>query len=396
MTAPHGHPPEYRVHGHSTEHGPRFVGTIVTVGALALVAAVGVAGHAVYQRMNAPHSASWDPSGESPADPPTGQIDPQNHDKHRELAKSSDSQLRKLSQYEKQYGYGFAGNILRTGMPHTLEDATKQGDAMAKRLKEYKKQGIQPTVLFEPSHNTASGNQLDLKTLNNKKNTEQYQAVMDTYFAEIQNAGVTDKDMGVWVPFPTPDVAAGKKGGVTDPELFKQNAVPVMQAIKTHFREALVAVTFDPQHDGAAYVDGIPDGLVDIVGIQSFPESPYDHPSDYLSAQSAMAAASKAGAREIWFNTGSAAEYRQPNGSMLSASTADRADQLKGVFDEMGEASKKGFGVYVNIVVEDDSKRGGSNWGYSNPADISLMKTALADAQQVHYPVMFYDGIGAK
>lgn len=396
MTAPHGHPPEYRVHGHSTEHGPRFMGTILTVGALALVTAVGIGGHAIYQRMNAPHSANWDPSGQSPPDAKTGQVDSQNHDKHRELGKSSDPQLRKLAQYEKQYDYGFADNVLLTGMPKTMEDATKQGDAMAKRLKEYKKQGIQPTVLFAPNHNTAGGTPLDLKKMNDYKNTEQYQAVMDAYFAEIQQAGVTDEEMGVWVPLPTPDIAAGKKDGVTDPKLFKNNAVPVMQAIKTHFRGALVGVTFDPQHDGTAYVDGIPEGLIDIVGIQAFPDSPYDHPSDYLSAQSAMATASKVGAKEIWFNTGSAGEYRQPDGSMQSASTADRADQLKGVFDEMGEASKKGFGVYVNLVVEDDSHRGGSDWGYSNPADIGLMKTALADAQQVGYPVMFYDGIAAK
>jgi hypothetical protein len=331
-----------------------------------------------------PHSVPWDASGESKPDAKTGQIDPQNHNVHKGLPKSHDPQLRKLAQYEKQYDYGFAGNITRVGMPRNRDEAQKQSADMVKRLQEYKRQGIQPVVFFEARQEGGHETPLDLKKLNDHKHTKEYKIVMDEYFANIAQSGITDQEMGVWMPLPTPNNSGGKKDGVVDPAIFKRNAVPVMQAIKTHFNNAEVGITLDSAHPTLKYVD--------VVGFHYYPNNAIDNAAEHSLAQTAMQTASRVGAKKIMLDTGTASAYRQHNGSMESASVAERGAQLAGVFTQAQETIKAGYDTFINIAVENDANSGGSNWSYAGPNETGLMKLGLQDAAQAGIPVTFYDG----
>jgi hypothetical protein len=245
---------------------------------------------------------------------------------------------------------------------------------------------------MEARSNDAHQTPYDPNTLNDKHHTGQYTSAISEYFMDLANNGISSEDMGTWYPMPGPNVPTGKKGEVTDPDVFKRNAIPVMQKIKEHFRDAKVGVYVDATQPSGDYVYGVPEGLIDVIGVAGFPDSPDANPAKYLPLDEAVSTAKMAGASGIMLNTGTAASFRQSDGSYVSTTSSSRGTQMAGVFGEAQYLqTKQDFNVSVNFVVQNDHP-GGNDWGYHSAADVNLMQNALGLASQANIPVSFYDG----
>jgi len=387
--------PEYVSHSHMPEAHGVGVSKRVIVG---LLAVTGLAAGGLYSIVDAVsehyHQTSIDPGWDAGGlSTPTPGARPEVTDTHpvpEHMTKAADAQLKRLQQYEKQFKYGVDSNILRTGMPRNAEQAQAQAKDMAAELKKYKQQGIKPVVFMEARTNDSHQTPFDPATLNDKKHAGQYHDAISTYFQDLANDGISSEDMGTWYPMPGPNMPGGPDHKVTDPDVYKRNVIPVAQKIKEHFRDAQVGVYVDAAQPSADYVYGVPEGLIDAVAGGGFPDSPNADPAKYLPVSNLLDTAQTAGAKTVMFNTGTAAEFRQSNGSYTPSTSAERGTQMAGVFNEAQGLQKQGFSVRVNFVVEND-KPSGNDWGYHSPADVNLMQNALGLATQADIPVTFYE-----
>jgi hypothetical protein len=323
------------------------------------------------------------------------------------MGKSHDPQLAKLAKYGEALNCDFDTNMFFVGMPETREEAEQQATETAGRLQEYAKFNIKPLVIMEPTYKGGK-ERTDLRILNNAKNSEEYHERLDTYFRTLRQAGITDEQMGTWVPFPEPNLPEWKDG-VTSPDVFRNNFVPVAQAIKTHFRNAHVSIMLDSATypDGDVkyakgtnnptallpYVTGIPEQdsspLVDSIGLQGFPWELTDGAADYLPAQSALVCAARLGLKQAWLNTGSFSR-RKEGDQTIAVSPQLRATQLAGALGQAVAIQKAGVAVRVNVFAQNDFPKS-PDWSYSTPQDVFVLKEGVKVAKQLGILVSLFD-----
>jgi hypothetical protein len=375
----------------------------------AAVVAAGVAG--IVDRANdGDPTRGWPAASASltpPADAPylASPEAPKPGETHKDLGKSKDPGLKAVAALEKKTGYRIESNMLFAGMPRNPEEATAQADEMAARLKEYANRGVKPVVVMEPTY--ADGAKLiDTKKISDAKHQEQFHQTMDVYFGELRTnpAGLTDEQMGTWVPFPEPNIPEWA-GGNTDPGVFKKNFTVVSQNLKAHFRDAKASVMLDsatyanndwnnPDYGSEAlkrYVSGIPEGLIDSVGFQGFPFSKNDNPNTFLNAQPAAELAEAAHTKNIWLNTGSYGSiYNEQTKKREAADTLQRAETLVAESKTAATLQQAGFNVSVNIFAAPASSPDAPDWSYKTPMDQSVLSGTLNAASAAGIPVSVF------
>ena len=152
----------------------------------------------------------------------------------------NDAQLALLKPYEKETGV--APRMMDfIGFPENQENAVSLAESMAGALQAWHKAGVQPIVIMEPTFNDGN-TPMDLYAFHNGD----YNGALDTFFATLHELGVTDEEMGTWVPFPEPNTP-GWDNGVTSPALFISNTTTVAEACKRYFPNTPISVMLDSQ-----------------------------------------------------------------------------------------------------------------------------------------------------
>jgi hypothetical protein len=323
----------------------------------------------------------------------------------------NDPQLRLLKWYEKEVGV--APRMMDfIGFPNSRENAVSLAESMAGTLQAWHKAGVQPLVIMEPTFN-------DGKTLMDldKFHEGGYNEALDTFFATLHELGVTDEEMGTWVPFPESNTPTWKNG-VTDPALFVSNTTTVAEACKRYFPNTSISVLLDSQtflpspdpnwNDGTMdptallqYLNFKP-GLIDSFGLQGYSWDNQDSASTYLSAQAAIAGAHQLGIKRVWFTTGTASEIHNPNGEgLINASNARRTQVFSQILDQVIATQNSGYTVELMNVFGQDTLNTGSNDGgtadynYDATGALGVLRTAVSNENAHGIPVTIFDAPGS-
>lgn len=309
-----------------------------------------------------------------------------------------------LKRYERETGV--APEMMKfITMPGSVTEAREQATALAGSLKTWSNSNASPMIIMEPTLD--SGDNLDL----NKLGDGAYDAAFDTYFCTLKESGITDKEMGTWVPLPEPNLPEWK-GGVTDPELFARNITKIAGSIKKYFPKAPVSIMLDsttylpsPDPDwnngstSTAQLEkyvSIKPGLIDSFGFQGFTWTNEDAPNDYLNADAAIACARRLGVKNVWFNTGTYKKTHNPDDDKhpLIASNARRESILNGVLEQAKTVQAAGLHVdTINIFAQNtfDGSDGTADFTYTKPEEVALLKSFVAKANADEMPVTIFD-----
>ena len=296
------------------------------------------------------------------------------------LQKAADPGLEKLAEYEVAGKGGFGGMMIFTQMPGSGEQATAQAGSMATALKEYSSFGIKPLVIIEPT--LENGAIIDFSDFA----AGIYDAGLENYFSVLRWEGISDSQMGMWVPFPEPNTDSwGVKNA--KPADFERAFNDYAVVFKKYFPAAQLSLLLDNQtydylrNDYAStplepYLKIIDKLNVSSFGFQGFPWAPKatsgDHltadAAEFLSAARAIEAAKSLGVTSIWFNTGTfAAMYATDPANRVAVSPAQRTAILNSILGQARAAKKAGFGVSINIFAQNKSNEEEAiDWSYWN------------------------------
>jgi hypothetical protein len=310
--------------------------------------------------------------------------------KHAGLASSNSPELRKLAQYELIAGGAIAtGMMFFTDTPITHQQALDNSAYVVGELKEFAKFGITPIVIMEPTTDDGALNY-------GAYESGSYDSALNTFYSSIQSAGITDQQMGVWVPFPEDNAPLW---GNTDPAVFAANVTRTVQIQKEYFPDSLASILLNGNTYQASdtdwangiysslvpYVATIPKGLIDSFGLQGFPWDPPNNGggksiSDatiFLPSNLATEAAKTLGVQKIWFNTGTyGSKYTSNKSQAISVPALKRQQTLSTVIRQVKKLQGSGYSVTVNLFSADKSSlEEATNWSYwSDPANTGSNK----------------------
>jgi len=307
---------------------------------------------------------------------------------HPELSLSKNTSLKKLAEYE-QLCDGSAVDSLMVfiAMPTTKEEALQQASTSVETLTEFSKHGIVPLVVFEPSFSSST-------VISDIKNGL-YDLAFQTYFSVLKTSGITDEQMGTWVPFPEANTPAWHN---TSPSDFTANVKKVATFQKEMFPNSKTSVLLNSwsyQSDDSSwsrgepksllpYVTDLPHSLIDSFGLQGFPykapanETPMNRltVTEFLPGHLAREAAEKLGVRTIWLNTGTFSHmHTGSQETEVQLSAEERSGILAAILKEATSIQKDKFTTYVNLFAQDksgaDEQVDWSYWPSSRPASES-------------------------
>jgi hypothetical protein len=300
---------------------------------------------------------------------------------HAGMESSSNPQLRKLAEYEAVCEGSFTDKtMIFTNMPTTTSEARRQAVEMTATLTEFAKHSVTPLVIFEPTD--AQGELLDLENLDKGI----YDGAFAAYYQGLKDGGITDKTMGMWVPFPE---ANAPMWGTTDPAVFAANVNHVVKQQKQYFPKSQASILLNSQSYEAddlewrhgtysslvPYVKDIQPGLISSFGYQGFPwlppandseSKPITDPHAFLQPDLAKDAADALDIKHIWFNTGTfgTAHAGDPS-TEITMKAQERRQLLEDILKQVGELDRDGYEVAVHIFAEDKSGvKEGIDWSY--------------------------------
>jgi hypothetical protein len=296
------------------------------------------------------------------------------------LQKTDDPGLEKLAEYEIAGKGEFGGMMIFAQMPVSGEQAAAQAESMAAVLKKYSSFDIKPLVVIEPI--LESGAIIDFSDFG----AGSYDTPLENYFSVLRREGISDSQMGMWVPFPEPNTDSwGVKN--SKPADFVRAFNDYAAVFKKYFPGAQLSLLLDNQtydyrrndYAGAPlepYLAGIGKSNISSFGLQGFPWAPgaasNDRPiydaAEFLSAAPAIEAAKSLGVASIWFNTGTfAAMYAADPVNRAVASPAQRAAILASILGQANTVKKAGFDIAINIFAQNKSKEAEAiDWSYWN------------------------------
>jgi hypothetical protein len=302
------------------------------------------------------------------------------------LREANDPGLRKLAEYETATGGVFSQMMIFTQLPVLENSAADQAASMAAQLKDYAALGVKPLVIVEPS--TDDGGVVNFS----KFAAGLYLQPLNEYFKALKLKGISDAQMGTWVPFPEPNTDSWGRDN-SSPADFAAAFNSYAAVFKKYFPAASLSIMLDNQtynyltgdyEDGslAVYLDGINKSYVSSFGLQGFPWAPARGLDDgsvidasvFLGAGRAIAGAKALGVNSIWFNSGTfGAMYAQDPQKTVAMDAGRRGAILDSIFAQANEAKAAGFNVMVNIFAQNKSREDEAiDWSYwSAPADIN-------------------------
>jgi hypothetical protein len=304
---------------------------------------------------------------------------------HTNMDQSTAPELQAVAQYEKTLGKGVKEAMLFADTPRTTAEATEQAADMAARLREFKRFDITPLVVFEPQAGDAA-------LIPDAFNRGSYDAPVDAYFAHLKEQGIDDAALGTWVWFPeanTPEFSAD-----TTPKLFVSNVARMARLQKKHFPDSRASIMLDSlsykpgdtnwetgdYRSLKPYMQGLPRGLIDSLGVQGLPwRPPADspdtirklYPPDFFPQKIITEAAKALGTSDIWINTGTFSRMYAGNPTSEVALTApDRKEILDGIVLVSGGLRKAGYKVTVNMFAGNKANLlEGTDWSYRLGSD---------------------------
>ncbi len=314
-----------------------------------------------------------------------------------DLLKSTDPHLRKLGEYQVVCSSKVTDTVMIfTNMPKDSVVAKQNADVMATQLKEFARYDIKPIVVVEP---VTDWGLIDFQEFRGGF----YDGWIKDYFDELKAQGLTDEQMGTWVPFPEANLPYWNHQNAT-PEDYAQVVNIYLRTLKTDFPLAhgsilLNSATYaNDDFDWRSgeyisltpYLTGIQTGLVDSLGIQGFPWSPpattpgpgvFDA-AEYVNPELAIEAAETLGVKNIWLNTGSfSRKYTLDSQNMVIFSADKRKDVLNGIVAEAMKLRDKGYNVSINLFAEDKSATDeATDWSYWHTQTIATSPDAIVFA----------------
>lgn len=330
--------------------------------------------------------------------------------KHTNLAQSSVPQLKKLSEYETVCGGAISNTASFFAMlPTTANEANALSKQVAATLKEFAKYKMSPVVFLEPKMSNGQNASVAAYAAGD------YDAALDIYFAALKAAGLTDPQMGMWVPLPEGNTPTW---GNTDPVVFGQAVTRTVQIQKKYFPTSRASVllgskTYPSGENWSGgtyasltpYIKGIPRGLLESFGLQGFPWGPSDtgrtteiDPDAYLPASLAIEAAKSVGLPRVWFNTGTFSTFSKESSQLTTATPQQRQAALDKVIAAAKSVQQAGLVTAVHLFAKDKSQTPEkTNWSYWEPGKMSqskftpVLKTFVHDARKAQVPLWIYD-----
>jgi hypothetical protein len=299
----------------------------------------------------------------------------------KDLDKAKDPQLRKLSQYQQVCNSLVTSHMMVfSDMPKDDAEAAKKAKAMASTLKEFSKYKVTPVVIVEP---VASWGDIDFGEFK----TGFYNKWLETYFKALKSEGITDQQMGIWVPFPEANLPYWNRNNAKA-EDFGDMVNIYLTIAKTSFPKMHASVMLNSATYSAddfdwargeyisliPYVKNIKKGLVQSFGLQGFPWAPpanqagpgiFDA-SEFLNHKLAQEAADAMGVKEIWFNTGTfGLKYAGDATRAREVDPERRTDVLNGILSQAQTLKEKGYKVSIHLFAEDKgSTTEATDWSY--------------------------------
>jgi hypothetical protein len=292
-------------------------------------------------------------------------------------------------------------------MPTSSEGATTKAKKLVAKLKEFDKYKISPIVIAEP---VDGDSKISFKDFSLGK----YNDVLDLYFKTIKDEGITDNQIGMWVPFPEYNVPYWNFDG-TLPVDFGTNINNYIAPLKKYFKAKtgilLNSQTYYPEDSNweygsydsfIPYLKGIKKGLVDSFGVQGLPWiSPANtkraeqfDPKEYISTDLILEGAKFLKVKEVWINTGTFSEkYTNDITKKTSVSINSRKTMLNGVLSEAEKIKNEKFQITVNLFAEDKSYLGEStNWSYfGNQSSKKILREFFANATEKEIKLSLFD-----
>ncbi len=299
-----------------------------------------------------------------------------------DLSQAGDPNLNALSKYQKVCN-SFVSNRLMifTEIPSSLESSNRLADQVFEKLKSFSEYNIEPVVIAEPVDNS------NLLNYDNLKNGD-YDSSIDGFFSILKEKGLTDKEMGTWVPFPESNVPYWNHGESL-PGDFAILVNNYLSSLKKYFPDSsgsvlLNSITYDPEdtlwENGdyislIPYTNGLNPDLVDSLGIQGFPwvsratdrRVEQFNATDFLSIRFAVEAAKLLRTKDIWVNTGTfGLKYTNNETDLVSVGADQRKSILEDILVELLKVQDDGYRVWVNIFAQDKSiTREATDWSYT-------------------------------
>jgi hypothetical protein len=302
------------------------------------------------------------------------------------LATTKSAALKKLNTYQ-QACHSYVTDTLMTfvGFPVSQASAAKQAGEIIGTLKDFSAKGITPLVMAEPTDYDTSEN-IDFA----KFAAGNYTKWLDEYFAAIKAAGITDKQMGIWNPYPEANLPYWNNNL---PEHFAPGINVYITSLRKHFPQARTSIMlnsatyettdFNWQNGEYTsllkYVKGITPGTIDYAGLEGFPwippaggNGPILNAADFLNPDIIDEAADYLKTKNIWFNTGTfATKYALDATRKAHLTPEQRRTVLATINAQALLLEKKGYNVAVCIFAEDKShtpeETDWSYWSGNNP-----------------------------
>lgn len=295
------------------------------------------------------------------------------------LGNAASTSLRKLNLYQ-QACRSEATNTMMIfiSMPSTAAQAKQYAAENAATLKEFGKYNIRPLVIVEPSDH--EGQLLNFELFANGT----YTPVIDAYFAELKALGLTDKELGIWTPFPEANLPYWNNNQA---KFFAPAVTKHLQAARKYFPTIATSVLlnsatyestdFEWQNGDytslTQYVKDIPDGLVTYAGLQGFPWIARDvnggvifNAAEFINPDLLSEMADELATKKVWFNTGTfGSKYTLDSTQTKHVTPSQRKEILMTIKDQSLLLQKKGYEVSVNIFAQDKSREAEeTDWSY--------------------------------
>ena len=297
------------------------------------------------------------------------------------LANLQNAYLNQLNIYQRICGSSAATKMMIFTDLITNEDQiSNRLNSLAENLRDFKVAGITPVIVIEPSD---LGQLIDFQEIASGK----FNNLFDKYFSTLKSKGITDEQMGIWVPFPEPNVPNWKSQGST-PNDFSLMVNNYGSALKKYFPKAKMSIllnSFSYQPEDKEWANGLPtefneyirsikSELIESFGVQGFPwvsKANQDRvenfdANDFLQPDLAVRAAKLLRVKEIWFNTGTfSTKYTRDPNNRVNISPTVRMQINNSIYKVTTNIQDQTYKVWVNQFVQDKSATTeATNWSY--------------------------------
>lgn len=319
--------------------------------------------------------------------------------------------LNRLNSYQSNcYSKAFGSMMIFTSMPQAQDAIIEESTRVSNLLKAMSKIGIKPIVVAEP---ISQGTLLNFIQFSNGA----YDTSIQSFFTNLKSMYVTDSMMGMWVPFPEPNIPTWDSIG-SSPTMIANNFNKYMQNLRLSFPTVkgsllLNSRTYAPEDKNytngvytsfAEYGSNLNAQYLDSVGIQGFPwYSPKNQQwgntktaDVFLQPSLTIEFARSAKTKRVWFNTGSASSvYTNDSLKTVTIPSQDRASVLNSILSAANQVKLTlGYNsnVMLNIFAQDKSTTPEAiNWSYTTLSDLAVFKTFITNAYLSRLDLGYFD-----